>query len=162
AVAEQTREIRFSAAVASGLMRGLCSGGFAMSAQLGVVRDLYTVKHRTAPAVLFAAFALTAACGDTTPDHHEPPGGCVGSKDNGGAAIEVVSSALTTQGHIKVDVTAGHATNSISPLRAMGAGIDRDPVDSLPKVFQSPDLDAMLSSGWGSVSYRLNTELGVQ
>jgi hypothetical protein len=62
---------------------------------------------------------------------------------------------------VVVDVTPGHATNAISPLRAIGAGIDRDPLDSVKTIFHSPDLDEMLSAGWGSVSYRLNTELGV-
>jgi hypothetical protein len=36
---------------------------------------------------------------------------------------------------VVVDVTPGHATNAISPLRAIGAGIDRDPLDSVKTIF---------------------------
>jgi len=60
----------------------------------------------------------------------------------------------------RVTVDIAHATNAISPMRAMGAGIDRDPLDSVKILYTSPDLEQMLSAGWGSVSYRLNTELG--
>jgi hypothetical protein len=78
--------------------------------------------------------------------------------------IFVVIFVLTRAGlgqQVVVDITPGHATNAISPPRAMGAGIDRDPLDSVKTIFHSPDLDEMLSAGWSSVSYRLNTELGV-
>jgi hypothetical protein len=63
--------------------------------------------------------------------------------------------------HVTVEISPGKAANVISPVRAMGAGIDRDPLGSVKTIFHSPDLDQMLSAGWGSVSYRLNTELGV-
>jgi F5/8 type C domain len=63
--------------------------------------------------------------------------------------------------HVTVEISPEKATNSISPVHAMGAGIDRDPLNSVKTIFHSPDLEQMLSAGWGSVSYRLNTELGV-
>jgi len=63
---------------------------------------------------------------------------------------------------VSVDITPGHTTNSISPVRALGAGIDRDPFDSVKTVFSHDEVQKMLSAGWGSVSYRLNTELGAQ
>jgi hypothetical protein len=63
---------------------------------------------------------------------------------------------------VTVDVTPGHSTNSFSPLRALGAGIDRDPLNSVHVLFNPLHVGSMLSAGWGSVSYRLNTELSVQ
>src|ERR1700737_2363199 len=63
---------------------------------------------------------------------------------------------------ISVDLTPAHATNSLTPLRALGAGIDRDPYNSVKTIFSHDEVEEMLSSGWGSVSYRLNTELGAQ
>lgn len=61
-----------------------------------------------------------------------------------------------------VDITASHLANSISPLRAMGAGIDRDPLNSTATIYGATDVGQMLSGGWGAISYRLNTELSVQ
>jgi hypothetical protein len=63
---------------------------------------------------------------------------------------------------VTIDVTPGHATNFISPLRALGSAIDRDPLDSVKTIYDPAHVDAMLSAGWGAVSYRLNTELGAQ
>ena len=63
---------------------------------------------------------------------------------------------------ITVDITPGHSTNAISPLYAMGAGIDRDPLNSVQKIYGPTDVSKMLSAGWGAVSYRLNTELSIQ
>lgn len=63
---------------------------------------------------------------------------------------------------VSVDITPGHATNSVSPLRALGAAIDRDPYNSVKTIFSHDEVQEMLSSGWGAVSYRLNTELGAQ
>jgi len=61
-----------------------------------------------------------------------------------------------------VDITPAHATNSFSPLRALGAGIDRDPLNSV-KILYGPDsVQQMLTAGWGGISYRLNTELSLQ
>jgi hypothetical protein len=61
-----------------------------------------------------------------------------------------------------VDITPGRATNSISPLRSMGAGIDRDPLNSVKTIFSPVDIPQMLTAGWGPISYRLNTELSIQ
>jgi hypothetical protein len=43
-----------------------------------------------------------------------------------------------------VDITPGHATNSFSPLRSLGAGIDRDPLDSVKILYGSTDVQQML------------------
>lgn len=61
-----------------------------------------------------------------------------------------------------VDVTPGHSTNSFSPVRALGAGIDRDPLNSVKTIYGQTNVATMLTSGWGPISYRLNTELSIQ
>ena len=63
---------------------------------------------------------------------------------------------------VTVDVTPGHAVNSFSPLRALGAGIDRDPLNSVGLIYGAEEVKTMLTAGWGGVSYRLNTELSIQ
>jgi F5/8 type C domain-containing protein len=63
---------------------------------------------------------------------------------------------------VTVDITPGHATNSFSPLRALGAGIDRDPLNSVHILFDPAHVEKMLTAGWGPISYRLNTELSIQ
>jgi hypothetical protein len=69
-------------------------------------------------------------------------------------------SAIAQQ--VTVDITPAHEVNSISPIRALGAGVDRDPLNSVEKLFGPANVAQMLSAGWGGVSYRLNTELSVQ
>ncbi len=60
---------------------------------------------------------------------------------------------------IRVDATPGHATNSIVPDRALGAGIDRLPYGAADKLFVEPTIQQVLSAGWQPVTYRQNTEL---
>lgn len=61
-----------------------------------------------------------------------------------------------------VDITPSHQLNAFSPLRALGAGVDRDPLNSTATLFDGAHVSQMLSSGYGAISYRLNTELSVQ
>jgi hypothetical protein len=61
-----------------------------------------------------------------------------------------------------VDITPSHAVNMISPVRALGAGIDRDPLQSVKTIFDPAHVQTTLTAGWGGVSYRLNTELAIQ
>jgi hypothetical protein len=60
---------------------------------------------------------------------------------------------------IHVDVTPGASTNTIRPDRALGAGIDRLPYDAVDKLYVQPTIQQVLSSGWGPITYRQNTEL---
>ena len=60
---------------------------------------------------------------------------------------------------IRVDATPGHATNSIVPDRALGAGIDRLPYGAADKLYVEPTIQQVLSAGWQPVTYRQNTEL---
>jgi hypothetical protein len=63
---------------------------------------------------------------------------------------------------VTVDITPGHSTNSFSPLRALGAGIDRDPLNSVHILYDPAHVETMRTVGWGPISYRLNTELSIQ
>jgi hypothetical protein len=77
--------------------------------------------------------------------------------------VTALAATLAAQSQtVRVDITAGHATNSFSPLRALGAGVDGQFVPLIPEIYTPHNLEIMLSSGWGSVSYRLYTELSVQ
>jgi hypothetical protein len=63
---------------------------------------------------------------------------------------------------VRVDATPGHATNSIRPALALGAGIDRIGPDMAKVIYEPEAVKEVLSAGYGTVSYRLNTELHVQ
>jgi hypothetical protein len=63
---------------------------------------------------------------------------------------------------VTVDITPGHSTNSFSPLHALGAGIDRDPLNSVHILYDPEHVATMHTAGWGPISYRLNTELSIQ
>src|SRR6266481_6889927 len=63
---------------------------------------------------------------------------------------------------IRVDATPDHLTNTFSPTRALGAGIDRLPQGATDKLFVEPTIEKVLSSGWQTISYRQNTELHIE
>ncbi|MGA8152542.1 MAG: discoidin domain-containing protein [Terriglobales bacterium] len=77
------------------------------------------------------------------------------------ATLFLLVSPLLCQ-QITVDATPGHATNSFNPLHTLGAGIDRDPLDSVQTIYDPDHVATMLSAGWGPISYRLNTERSIQ
>jgi hypothetical protein len=60
---------------------------------------------------------------------------------------------------IHVDATPSHATNTIVPTKALGAGIDRLPYGAADKLFNDATIQQVLSAGWQTVTYRQNTEL---
>jgi hypothetical protein len=74
---------------------------------------------------------------------------------------------------ITVDVSPRHVMNSFRPPHALGAGIDRiagdatnprfqPPADVTDALYQPSLVRRLLEAGWGTVSYRQNTELFVQ
>jgi len=63
---------------------------------------------------------------------------------------------------IRVDITPAHATNTIKPNEALGAGIDRLPDGATDKLFNPEMLNQVLAAGWQPVSYRQNTELHIE
>ena len=60
---------------------------------------------------------------------------------------------------IHIDATPSHATNTIIPTKALGAGIDRLPYGAADKLFVDTTIQQVLSAGWQTVTYRQNTEL---
>ncbi len=75
--------------------------------------------------------------------------------------VTVLAPAAPAQ-RATIDITPSHLLNRFSPLRALGAGVDRDPLHSTAKLYDAATVAQMLTSGYGAVSYRLNTELSVQ
>jgi hypothetical protein len=63
---------------------------------------------------------------------------------------------------VHVDVTPGHAVNSIKPTEALGAGIDRLGYGAADKLFVDDTIKQILSAGWQTVTYRQNTELHME
>jgi hypothetical protein len=61
---------------------------------------------------------------------------------------------------VRVDATA--PVNTIRPREAVGAGIDRIPVEAIDRDLTKQALVPVLESGWQPVTYRRNTELVVE
>src|SRR5580698_3214869 len=74
------------------------------------------------------------------------------------------------QQYAQITVDTSHAVNSFSPPRALGGSIDRQrggntqvAIEEHTKwVLTNPALKEMLAAGWGTVTYRQNTELQVE
>jgi len=80
---------------------------------------------------------------------------------NTGVALMMLAVPVFAQ-QVTVDITPGHSTNSFSPRRGLGAGIDRDPLNSVGILYDPAHVEKMHTAGWGPISYRLNTELSIQ
>ena len=97
------------------------------------------------------------------------------------AAIGVLSSSIAVLAQkVVVDATPSHAVNAFSPVRALGAGVDRlragegapemdrhsitkEEVESnTDQLLSGPILKAILGAGWQPVTYRQNTELQIE
>src|ERR1700687_1296528 len=79
------------------------------------------------------------------------------------AAVLMLARAGRAQAAtVRVDITPGHVANQLNPRRALGAGVDAQPAGAVDLIYSAPTLNQMLSAGWGSVSYRLFTELSAQ
>jgi hypothetical protein len=63
---------------------------------------------------------------------------------------------------ITVDVTPSHVVNRFSPLRALGSTVDRVPSNATDVFFRPDQIEKVQSAGWGTISYRQNTDLFVQ
>jgi hypothetical protein len=61
-----------------------------------------------------------------------------------------------------VDAAPSHVANTFSPLRALGATLDRIPSNTTDIFFRPDQVKQILEAGWGPISYRQNTELFVQ
>jgi F5/8 type C domain len=82
--------------------------------------------------------------------------------------VVYIASAQDRAQTIVVDTS--HAVNSFSPLRALGGSIDRQrggtTQDQVEKhtdwVMSKPVVNELLGAGWGTVTYRQNTELQIE
>ena len=60
---------------------------------------------------------------------------------------------------IHIDAAPEHATNTIRPTQALGAGVDRLPYGVADRALKEPVVRRLLTAGWQTVTYRQNTEL---
>jgi hypothetical protein len=74
-------------------------------------------------------------------------------------SIALEAQRFRTPENIVVDATPSHVANSFSPLRTLGAGIDRLRGGATDRVMKPEFIAQMQSAGWQPVSYRQNTEL---
>ncbi len=65
-------------------------------------------------------------------------------------------------GVISVDITPSHTLSHLFPDRAFGAGVDSISAGEIPQLFAPINVSKMLGAGFGTISYRLYTELNVQ
>jgi len=63
---------------------------------------------------------------------------------------------------VTVDATPSHVVNKFSPVRALGSTVDRVPSNATDVFFRPDQIKKVLSAGWGTISYRQNTDLFVQ
>lgn len=97
-----------------------------------------------------------------------------------GIGVLSIATATAKAQQIVVDTTPSHLVNSFSPIRALGAGVDRlragEGAPKMPrqditrqeveqntdKLLSGPILKAILDAGWQPVTYRQNTELQIE
>ena len=63
---------------------------------------------------------------------------------------------------VVVDADPSHVANTFSPVRSLGAAIDRLRTGTPDKLLHDPLLKEILGAGWQTVTYRQNTELMVE
>lgn len=98
-----------------------------------------------------------------------------------GLGLALIGLAATASAqNIVVDAAPSHVSNSFSPLRALGAAVDRlrapgggrgapprkatrEEVEKhVETILSGPPLKEILNSGWQTISYRQNTELHIE
>ncbi len=78
------------------------------------------------------------------------------------SATLLACSLTATAQLVIVDATPSHVKNKFSPLHALGSTVDRVPSNATDVFFRPDQINKVLSAGWGSISYRQNTDLFVQ
>src|ERR1700724_3575985 len=76
------------------------------------------------------------------------------------AAVMLLGGVSVPAQTVRIDTTA--PVNTIRPREAVGAGIDRIPVEAIDRDLTKQALAPVLQSGWQPVTYRQNTELAVE
>src|SRR5579864_2790391 len=77
-------------------------------------------------------------------------------------AILFISSLAASAQTVTVDITPAHVVNKFSPIRALGSTVDRVPSNATDVFFRPDQIQKVLSAGWGTITYRQNTDLFVQ
>ncbi len=75
------------------------------------------------------------------------------------AATVFFSQSAARGQDLVVDSTPSHVVNEFSPVRALGAAVDRIEMKAANHALEQPMLGEILGAGWQVVSYRQNTEL---
>jgi len=79
------------------------------------------------------------------------------------ATAAIVSLAISVQAQkVTVDADPAHVANTFSPIRSLGAAIDRLRTGTPDHLLKDPLLKEILGAGWQAVTYRQNTELMVE
>ncbi len=84
--------------------------------------------------------------------------------------VDLAGAQNSNQQNEEILVDTSHAVNSFSPLRALGGAIDRQRGGTTEEeieqhtqwVLTDPVLKDLLGAGWGTVTYRQNTELQIE
>lgn len=63
---------------------------------------------------------------------------------------------------VTVDASPNHVVNRFRPLHALGSTVDRVPSNATDVFFRPDQIKKVLDAGWGTISYRQNTDLFVQ
>jgi hypothetical protein len=72
------------------------------------------------------------------------------------------SANLAVAQKVVVDSSPSHVVNTFSPVRSLGAAIDRLRTGTPEHLLTDPLLKEILNAGWQTVTYRQNTELMVE
>ena len=86
--------------------------------------------------------------------------------DPSGAVVAAnMDKAATTAANFRtivIDAAPTHVANTFSPIRSLGAAIDRLKTGAPDHLLNDPLLTEILGAGWQTVTYRQNTELMVE
>src|ERR1700680_2517970 len=77
-------------------------------------------------------------------------------------AFSTVVCATETRAVVAVRVDTEHRIQTIRPLRAFGTSVDSDPKGKIALLYSPSRVRLMLSTGLGTLTYRLYTELSIQ
>jgi hypothetical protein len=77
-------------------------------------------------------------------------------------SLLLLSANSATSQKVVVDADPAHLANTFSPVRSLGAAIDRLRTGTPDKLLKDPLLKEILGAGWQTVTYRQNTELMVE
>jgi hypothetical protein len=77
------------------------------------------------------------------------------------SAVLLLCVPLSAQ-KVTVDADPAHVANTFSPPHSLGAAIDRLRTGTPDHLLKDPLLKEILGAGWGTVTYRQNTELMVE